>query len=161
MRTTSAFVAAVAGLALAGGAALAVEGRVSGKFLGNGKEATLAHAVAVPEAEKWQGDDAWSVVLTERAPEPGSKPEWDAGFGKLGSALVVRVTRKGELYGAEVYHAALEHKPFSTSGPIQIDQFRIEGDAISGHLFTREPDDFFGDRWELDLTFTAPLAGAK
>jgi len=161
MRRTLAVLGLLAGLAFAAGPLTAAEGKVGGKFLGNGKDAKLAFAVAVPEEEKWQGEDSWSVVLTEKAAEPGMKPAWDASFGKMGSAVIVKVTRKGDLYSAELYHAALEHKPFSTSGPIQIDGFKIEGGAISGHLFTREPDDFFGDKWELDLTFTAPIAAAK
>jgi len=85
----------------------------------------------------------------------------DGPFGKLGAALSVSVTAKGELFGTEIYHPALEHKPFSSVGPLQLEGFKIEGDTISGRLFTREPDEFFGDVWEVDLTFRAAKRAAK
>ena len=85
---------------------------VSGKFLGNGKDAKLVHAVAVPH-EPWMDKEAWTVVLSEHPAQPGSKPDWDGPFGKLGAALAVSATVEGELFGTEVYHPAMEHKEFA------------------------------------------------
>ncbi len=150
----------VAALVLAVAAAApaaAADGTVTGKFLGNGKQGALAHAVAVPAEEKWQGEDAFTVVLTEQAPKPGSKADWDAGFGELGAALVVHLTKKGDLYGTEIYHPALEHKPFSSSGTLELEDFKLEGGKISGHLYTPKEDEFFGDHWSVDVTFSAPI----
>jgi hypothetical protein len=141
--------------------ASAAAGKVTGKFLGNGKEAKLAHALAVPH-EKWQNEEAWSVVLTEQPAPAAGKPDWDASFGKLGSALVVSVTAGGAIFGTEVYHQALEHKPFSSVGAIQLEGFEIDQGKISGRLHMTAPDEFFGDTWQVDITFEAPKrAGAK
>ena len=148
-------------LAVAAAPAAAADGTVTGKFLGNGKQGSLAHAVAVPAEEKWQGEDAFTVVLTEQAPKPGAKADWDAGFGELGAALVVHVTKKGDLYGTEIYHPALEHKPFSSSGTLELEDFKLEGRKISGHLYTPKEDEFFGDHWSVDVTFSAPLEGGS
>jgi hypothetical protein len=153
---------AALGLAFAAAApAAAADGTVSGKFLGNGKQATLAHAVAVPAEEKWQGEDAYTVVLTEQPPKPDGKADWDAGFGELGAALVIHVTRKGDLYGTEIFHPALEHKPFSSSGTLELGDFKLEGGKISGHFYTKQENEFFGDHWSVDVTFSAPIQGGS
>lgn len=160
MRGTNAVRVLVAAGALVAAASIADPAAVKGKFLGNGKDGQLAHAVAVPH-EKWQDEEAWTVVLTELPAPPDSKPDWDGPFGKLGAALSVSVTAKGELFGTEIYHPALEHKPFSSIGPLQLEGFQIDGESISGRLFTREPDEFFGDVWEVDLTFRATKRAGK
>jgi hypothetical protein len=153
-RQVAGAVVVAAGVAAAGAGAAGTES-VSGKFLGNGKEAKLAHAVAVPH-EPWDGKEAWTVVLSEQAAPAGSKPDWDGPFGKLGAALAMSVTVGGDLFGTEVYHPALEHKPFSSVGTLKMEGFKIENGVVSGHLFMKEPDDFFGDTWQVDLTFSAP-----
>lgn len=147
--------AVVAVTVAAAGAGAAESGSVSGKFLGNGKDVKLVHAVAVPH-EPWDGKEAWTVVLSEQAAKPSSKPDWDGPFGKLGGALTVAVTVEGDLFGTEVYHPALERKPFSSVGNIEMEGFKIEKGVVSGHLVMKEPDDFFGDTWQVDLTFSAP-----
>lgn len=145
---------AVAALATAGAGA-AETASVSGKFLGNGKEAKLVHAVAVPH-EPWSDKEAWTVVLSEQAAKPGSKPDWDGSFGKLGAALAVSVTVEGEIFGTEVYHPALEHKPVSSIGSLTMEGFRIEKGVVSGHLVMKAPAEIFGETWQVDLTFSAP-----
>jgi len=153
-RQVAGAVVVAAGVAAAGAGAAGTES-VSGKFLGNGKEAKLAHAVAVPH-EPWDGKEAWTVVLSEQEAKPGSKPDWDGPFGKLGAALAVSVTVGGDLFGTEVYHPALERKPFSSVGTLKMEGFKIEKGVVSGHLVMKEPDEFFGDTWQVDLTFSAP-----
>lgn len=137
------------------GARAGEKAAVSGKFLGNGKEVKLAHAVAVPH-EPWDDQEAWTVVLSEQAAKPGSKPDWDGPFGKLGGALAVSVTVKGDIFGTEVYHPAMERKPFSSVGNMKMEGFKIENGVVSGHLVMKEPGEFFGETWQVDLTFSAP-----
>ena len=152
-RTVGAWaVAAVVAAAVAGAAGTE---SVSGKFVGNGKEVKLAHAVAVPH-EAWMDKEAWTVVLSEQAAAPGSKPDWDGPFGKLGGALAVAVTVEGGIFGTEVYHPALERKPFSSIGSLKMEGVKIDKGVVSGHLFMEGPADFFGETWQVDLTFSAP-----
>lgn len=145
----------VAAAVAAAGAAAAEKAAVSGKFLGNGKDVKLVHAVAVPH-EPWDGKEAWTVVLSEQPAKPGSKPDFDGPFGKLGGALAVAVTVDGSLFGTEVYHPAMERKPFSSVGTLKMEGFKIENGVVSGHLVMKEPDEFFGETWQVDLTFSAP-----
>ena len=152
-RTVGAWaVAAVVAAAVAGAAGTE---SVSGKFVGNGKEVKLAHAVAVPH-EAWMDKEAWTVVLSEQASPPGGKPDWDGPFGRLGGALAVAVTVEGSIFGTEVYHPALERKPFSSIGSLKMEGFKIDQGVVSGHLFMEGPADFFGETWQVDLTFSAP-----
>lgn len=135
-------------------------GKVTGKFIGNGTEARLAHAVVVPH-EPWDGQKAYEIVLSEKDPAGVKKPEFDAMFGKLGHALIVAVTEKGDIFSTQVCHQALKKKSFSSSGTLSVENFKIEGGQMSGRFFTEGPDEFFGDTWEIDLTFQAALPGKK
>jgi hypothetical protein len=152
--------ALAAALLLAGsGAALAV-GKVSGKYLGNGKPAALVHARVVPH-EPWDGEPAYTIVLSEKDPAGVEKPDFDALFGKLGHALVVNVTRSGQLIGTQVCHQALEKSGFSSSGTLQVEGFEIEAGKLSARFFTAGENEFFGDRWEVDLKVEAALPAGK
>ena len=56
-----------------------------------------------------------------------------------------------------MYHTAHKHQGFSSVGRIKTTDFKIEGGNVSGHVTTGGEDEFFGDKWEIDLTFAAPL----
>jgi hypothetical protein len=131
-------------------------GQVTGKYIGNGKPAKLAHAVVIPH-EPWQGEKAYTIILSEKNPAGVDKPDFDAMFGKLGDALVVSVTGKGDIFSTQVCHQALKRSGFSTSGSFFVDNFKIEGKQLSGRFFTKKKEDFFDDSWEADLTVKAAL----
>jgi hypothetical protein len=131
-------------------------GQVSGKYVGNGQEAKLTHAVVVPH-EPWEGEQAYTVILSEKDPAGVKKPDFDAMFGKLGHALIVSLTRKGDIFSTQVCHQGLQKSGFSTVGSLFVDKLKIEGGQISGHFFTKQPETFFEDTWEADLTFQAKL----
>jgi hypothetical protein len=128
-----------------------------GKFLGNGQNAKLAHAWATP-TEKWQGKGAFVLVLSEKPAAESKQPDFDAFFGKLGSALILKFTRSGDIFETEVYHQSLEKKPFSSVGTIKLGDYKRDDDLISGRLYTGGVDEFFGETWEVDLTFKTKLS---
>ncbi|MBI2486694.1 MAG: hypothetical protein HYW01_07000 [Deltaproteobacteria bacterium] len=143
-------------IAIAGSQA-AAPGEVTGKFLGNGQSAKLAHSWAEP-TEKWQGEESYVLVLSEKPATESKQPDFDAFFGELGSALTVKLTKSGDIFGTEVYHESLEKKPFSSLGTLKLENYKLEGDVISGRLTTDGPDEFSGETWEVDLTFKAKLS---
>ena len=135
-------------------------GKVTGKFLGNGKEANLAHVVVLPH-EPWADQTSYQIIFTEKDPADSKKLESDAMFGRLGHALLVAVTESGDIFSTQVCHQALEKKNFSSSGTLFSENVKIENGQISGRFFTQGPDDFRGDITDIDLTFQAPLPGKK
>jgi hypothetical protein len=135
-------------------------GKVTGKFLGNGKEANLAHVVVVPH-EPWADQTSYQIIFTEKDPAGAKKLESDAMFGRLGHALLVAVTETGDIFSTQVCHQALEKKNFSSSGTLFAENVKIENGQISGRFFTQGPDDFRGDITDIDLTFQAPLPAKK
>jgi hypothetical protein len=94
-------------------------GQVSGKYVGNGEEAKLSHAVVVPH-EPWEGEQAYTVILSEKDPAGVKKPDFDALFGKLGHALIVSITRKGDIFSTQVCHQGLQKNGFSTVGSLAL-----------------------------------------
>ena len=138
-------VALVASLAFAAGT-----GMVTGKYIGNGKPATLGFARVVPH-EKWQDETAYTLILSEKDSSKSEKPDFDAMFGELGHALVVNVTQTGSIFGTQVCHQALQKSGFSTVGPLKLERFSAAGGKLSGHLFTDGEQEFSGDKWSVDL----------
>jgi len=136
----------------------ATTNEVTGRFIGNGKNAKLAHAWVAPY-ESWQGEEAFIIVLSEKPATDTKQPDFDAFFGNLDSALIVKFTKSGDIFGTEVYHESHEKKPFSSVGPLKLRDFKFEGDIISGRLFTEGTVESFGTQtWEVDLTFKAKLS---
>jgi hypothetical protein len=138
-------------------AASADAAKVSGEYLGNGKPAQIAHVRVIPH-ENWQDEKAWTIILSEKDAAKAEKPDFDAMFGELGSALVVSVTASGSIFSVQVCHQALEKSGFSSSGTLSAEGFSIAGGKLSGRFFTSKEEEFFEDRWKVDLVVKdAPL----
>jgi hypothetical protein len=129
---------------------------VEGTFLGDGKDGKLKYLVVQPR-EPFSDQEAIRLIFTEKDPSGSKKPDFDAGFKKLGSALVVSVHRDGGVFGCEVAHSAHEKSPFSAVGQIKIEDFQVTDTTVSGRLTTGGEDDAFGQTWNVDLKFSAPL----
>ena len=133
-----------------------VKPTVTGKFLGNGKNAAIKF-VMVGEEEAFGGKEALKLIFTEKDPATSKKPSFDAMFGKLGSALILSVDHDGGIFGCEVAHSAHQKQGFSSVGRIKMAEFKIAGGNVTDHASTGGELDTFGEKWEVDLTFAAPL----
>lgn len=133
-----------------------VKPTVSGKFVGNGKNAAIKF-VTVEEHEAFSGKEAITLIFTEKDPATAKKPSFDALFGKLGSALILNVHHDGGIFGCQVVHSAHQKQGFTSLGTIKMLEFKIAGGSVSGHVSTGKELDTFGEKWEVDLTFAAPL----
>ena len=143
---------------VAGPAKLAppVKPAVSGKFVGNGKNAAVKF-VTVEEHEAFSGKEAITLIFTEKDPATARKPSFDAAFGKLGSALILNVHHDGGIFGCQVAHSAHTKSGFSALGEIHMVEFEIAGGNVTGQVSTGKTLDTFGEKWEVDLKFAAPL----
>ena len=133
-----------------------VKATVSGKFIGNGKNAAVKF-VTVEEHEAFSGKEAITLIFTEKDPSTVKKPSFDAAFGKLGSALILRVHHDGGIFGCQVVHSAHEKQGFTALGQIHMVEFEIAGGNVTGQVSTGKMLDAFGEKWEVDLKFAAPL----
>ncbi len=134
----------------------AADAAVQGTFVGNDKPAELHYAVLL-KRDPWQDEVAYTVVLTEKDSAAADKPEFDAMFGKLGHALIFQVTASGALFGAQICHQGMERHNISSSGTTEIQDFQIAEGHLSARFFTTEEQEFFGDRWQIDVRVRAPL----
>lgn len=133
-----------------------VKPTVTGKFVGNGKAAPIQFVI-VEEREAFSDKEAIRLVFTEKDPATSKKPSFDAAFGKLGSALSLSVFYDGQIFGCEVAHSAHTKRGFSSVGEIKMVEFKVAGGNVTGHVSTGKELDAFGEKWEVDLTFAAPL----
>lgn len=133
-----------------------VKPTVTGKFIGNGKNAAIKF-VTVEEHEEFSGKPAITLIFTEKNPATVKKPSFDAGFGKLGSALILNVHYDGAIFGCQVAHSAHSKQGFSALGETAMVDFEIVGGNVTGEVSTGKTLEFFGDTWDIDLKFAAPL----
>lgn len=129
---------------------------VSGKFVGNGKDAVIKF-VTVEEHEPFNDKEAITLIFSEKDPAKAKKPSFDAMFGKLGSALILNAFHDGGLFGCQVVHSAHQKQGFTSLGQIKMVDFKLSGGNVSGRVSTGKELDTFGEKWEVDLTFAAPL----
>ena len=130
---------------------------VSGKFVGNGKEAKLAFTSAYV-ADGMSGKQAVVVVMTEKDHSASKRPTWDADFGKFGSALTISVHRPdGGIFSCQVAHQGLKRSPISSIGTIKAEGLSFEGDRIKARFTSKGPDKFFDDVFEVDVQVDAAI----
>src|SRR5213592_4259466 len=138
------------------GPAANIKPSVTGVFKGNGKEAKLTY-VSAHWREPFSDKPSMVLVFTEKDHSKDKKPDFNAGFGKFGSAVVVSLHEDGDIFGCEVAHSALQHKNFSSVGTIKTNDFEYADGQVKGKLTTDGPTDIFGETWEVNVKFVAPL----
>ena len=133
-------------------AALA-QSKVSGVFKGNDKPATLTQVTARKGEES--GKPVAILVFSSKDQAGDAKPDFDALFGKLGDALVVKVFADGQVYSGDIVHSSLDAPGGSiqTFGVLKIPDYKLADGKISGHLTSNGPHEFHDLKWEIDLTF--------
>jgi hypothetical protein len=138
------------------GPAANVKPTVTGMFKGNGKEAKLTFASALWR-EPFGDKPSMVLVFTEKDHSKDKKPDFNAGFGKFGSALIISLHEDGGIFGCQVVHSAHAKQGFSSIGEIKTDNFKFEEGKVEGDLVTEGQVDTFGEKWEVNLKFVAPL----
>src|SRR6478672_4183266 len=138
------------------GPAANVKPSVTGEFKGNGKEAKLTN-VSAHWREPFGDKPSIVLVFTEKDHSKDKRPDFNAGFGKFGSALVVSLHEDGDIFGCEVAHSALKHQNFSSIGKINTNDFEYADGQVKGELTTDGPAEVFGETWEVNVKFVAPL----
>lgn len=133
---------------------------VSGTFLGNGKDGNIKHLV-VTAREAFNDKGAIKLVFAEKDPAKSKNVDMDVTFNRLGSALMISVFKDGTIFGCVVSHTAHEKAGFSSLGEIKTEDFQVTDTQVSGRVTTGGERDAFGEKWAVDLQFSAPLpAGA-
>jgi len=138
------------------GPAANVKPTVTGTFKGNGKDAKLAY-VSAHWREPFGDKPSIALVFTEKDHSKDNKPDFNASFGKFGSALIISLHEDGEIFGCQVVHSAHKKQGFSSVGQIKTDNFEFKDGKVEGELTTDGQAEVFGETWEVKLKFVAPL----
>ena len=138
------------------GPAANVKPSVTGVFKGNGKDAKLAH-VSAHWREPFNNQPGMVLVFTEKDHSKDKKPDFNAVFGKFGSALIISLHEDGGIFGCQVVHTAHQKQGFTSIGQIKTNNFQFADGQVQGELTTDGPDEVFGETWEVNLKFVAPL----
>ena len=139
-----------------GGPAANVKPTVTGTFKGNGKDAKLT-SVSARWGEPFSGKPGIVLVFTEKDHSKDKKPDFNAAFGKFGSALIISLHEDGGIYGCQVMHSAHQKQGFTSIGNIEATDITYADGKVEGELTTHGQVDTFGETWEVNLKFVAPL----
>src|SRR5215472_10942967 len=133
VRTLRIAAVALLAVALPSAGALA-QSKVSGNFKGNDKPATLTQVTA--HKGEQSGKPVTILVFSSKDQAGDAKPDFDALFGKLGDALVVKVFADGQVYSGDIVHSNLDAPGGSiqTFGVLKIPDFKLADGKISGHM---------------------------
>lgn len=124
---------------------------VSGDFKGNGREAKLAYVSAYKRDSGKK--ERIVITFTEKDHSKEKKPDFKAGFGHFGSALMITVTTEGKIVNCEVAHSAHKKGGFTAIGDIKMSSFKLADGKIEGTLSTGGEVEAFGEKWEVSLKF--------
>jgi hypothetical protein len=138
------------------GPASNVKPSVTGVFKGNGKDAKMA-CVSAHWREPFSNKPSMVLVFTEKDHSKDKKPDFDAAFGKFGSALIISLHENGDIFGCQVVHTAHQKQGFSSIGTIKTNNFQFADGKVEGELTTDGQAEVFGETWEVNLKFVAPL----
>ena len=138
------------------GPAANVKPTVTGVFKGNGQEAKLAY-VSARWREPFADQSSILLVFSEKDHSKDKKPDFKASFGEYGSALVISLHEDGSIFGCQVVHNAHEKKGFTSIGSIKTNNFSFTDGKVEGQLTTDGEQDTFGEKWDVDIKFVAPL----
>lgn len=128
----------------------------SGTFIGNGKDGNIKHLV-VTAREAFNDKGAIKLVFAEKDPSKSKNLDMDVTFNRLGSALMLSVFKDGTIFGCVVAHTAHEKSGFTALGEIRTEDFKVTDTQVSGRVTTGGELDAFGEKWAVDLKFSAPL----
>jgi hypothetical protein len=132
-------------------------GTVSGTFLGDGKEAKLAHVRAFWDRPQ-SGKRRIRLVFTEEDPKTEGDPGLAAIVKKLGSCLSLSVFEDGTVSACDVAHKAHRGAPFKAPADVKVSNLQVQDGKVSGEIATAGEVTTRNNRWEVKLQFTAPLA---
>ena len=138
------------------GPAANIKPTVTGVFKGNGNEAKIAY-VSAAWREPFGDQPSMVLIFTEKDHSKDKKPDFNAAFSKFGSALIISLHEDGGIFGCQVVHAAHEKKGFSSIGSIKTNNFTYADGKVEGELTTDGQVETFGETWEVNLKFVAPL----
>jgi hypothetical protein len=138
------------------GPAANVRPSVTGVFKGNSKEAKLAH-MSAHWREPFNNQPGMVLVFTEKDHSKDKKPDFNAAFGKFGSALIISLHEDGGIFGCQVVHTAHQKQGFTSIGNIEANDFTYADGKVEGELTTHGQVETFGETWEVNLKFVAPL----
>jgi hypothetical protein len=85
------------------------------------------------------------------------KPDFNGAFGKFGSALIISLHDDGGIFGCQVVHTAHQKQGFTSIGQIKTNNFQYADGKVQGELTTDGQDEVFGETWEVNVQFVAPL----
>lgn len=127
---------------------------VTGSYLANKKPAKLAFVSARPR-EEFNGKPSLVLIFTEKDHTKDPKADFNASFGRYGSALVLSLHEDGGIFGCVVGHEGLKRPGLTALGRVRTSAFEVGDDRVEGEVTTDGEDTAFDETWQADLKFVA------
>ena len=137
--------------------------RVEGTLSVNGKPVSLTNVYAW--TTKGAFDDKKTDVHVTIVDRPLSEEQYKSAVGlmsnKEAQGLELTIDDEKKIIGAQVYHAALEHRYFSSSGSLVFEPVTFDTSVVEGRVSSNGPHETFGDKWESSVSFRVKVQSSK
>jgi hypothetical protein len=129
---------------------------VQGSFVVGGVEAKLSHARAA-QVDLDEGKRGFAVLLSASKAD-GNILDWKTADPKeRGSFIFLMLEQNGSVWVAEFGHAASKATRFGVVTEVQVQAFAVKGKLLTARVRTNGEQEFFDDRYRIDLEVAAPL----
>jgi hypothetical protein len=139
--------------------AIAIGASINGKYLANGKDASMTHVMAV-KGKPYINHPTTVLIFSEKDASAAANPDMDAFFGKLGAALVVTVYQDKDgwsVIGSDFYHPSLKDHRASATGVLKAGDMKVANGEISGRIFSAPGADLFDEPIQVDERFSVKM----
>ena len=128
------------------------DGRLQGE-----RQRCEAGYVSAHWREPFSDKPSMVLVFTEKDHSKDKKPDFNAAFGKFGSALIISLHEDGGIFGCQVVHSAHQKQDFSSIGSIKTNNFKFEEGKVEGELTTDGQVDTLARRGRSTSSLSRPL----
>jgi hypothetical protein len=128
----------------------------SGTYSANGKNAVLAHVLAI-KGKPFADKPTTTLVFSEKDASGDKNPAFDATMGNFGAALVVRLVQDAngwKVIGSEFAHPALQHSGASSIGVVNAVDMKLANGELSGRIASVTDADLFHEPLNIDVKFS-------
>lgn len=149
------FLISAASLVLLPSASLAAD-TVTGRFVGNGKEAQLRF-ISAYKCKGMMSKEGVVVVMTEKNHAGLKDPDADTFSGKFGSGLAISLDRSnGFIFRCHLIHQAMERKAMLL-GIVLAEGVSFDGGRVKARFFTRGTATLMNEPFEVDIQVDAAI----
>lgn len=156
-RHTVAFATVLLLALMASGSTISAAGKVEGTFVVAGSDAQLKYVRVVRTKLDEKGRMGFAILLSARNATGDISPWRSSQPSERGSFIFLILEPTGDVWVAELGHAAAKSGRFGVVTEVKTSGFRVQGDQLAVTVRTDGEQQFTADRYSINLKVDATI----